>query len=138
MTVELGKATPPTRCRHMTSDAHIISWRVNGLTVRQFSDIRTDFVNENGSIVYTLTIPAQPQYNGTVVECVAIFFDGSPTEVSPPATIFFTPTISLPEATYFEMTPTNTPPGITENPTSAPPGIMEDPINTSLAFLWGT
>ena len=89
--VELGTATPPFRCRHTSSDA-IISWLVNDILSGQFSDIRSGSVNENGTIVYTLTIPAEPQYNGTVVECVAVFFDGSPTEVSPAATIFFTPT----------------------------------------------
>ena len=87
---------------------------MNGSSVGRFPDIRPGFVNENGTIVHTLTIPAEPQYNGTVVECVAYFLDGSPTEVSPPATIFFTPRDSLPENTHFEITPTNTPPGITE------------------------
>ena len=100
MTVELGTATPPCRCRHMTSDAHI-SWRVNGSPSGRFPDIRPGSVNEDGTIVDTLTIPAEPQYNGTVVECVAVFFDGSPTEVSPPATILFIPTSSVP----FEVLP---------------------------------
>ena len=88
---ELGIAIPPSRCRHMTSDAHI-SWRVNGSPVAQFPDIRSGSVNESGIIVYTLTIPAELQYNGTVVECVAVLFDGSLPEVSPAATILlFTP-----------------------------------------------
>ena len=112
VTVELGTATPPCRCRHMTSDAHI-SWRVNGSPSGRFPDIRPGSVNEDGTIVDTLTIPAEPQYNGTVVECVAVFFDGSPNEVSPPATILFTTTDSLPGTTHFEINPTNTPPGIT-------------------------
>jgi hypothetical protein len=86
---------------------------VNGSSVGQFPDIRPGFVNESGNIVYTLTIPAEPQYNGTVVECVAVFLDGSPIEVTPAATIFFTPTDSLPGTTHFEVTPTNTPKGIT-------------------------
>ena len=59
ITVELGTATPPIRCRHMTSDAHI-SWRVNDSSVGRFSDIRSGSVNENGIIVYTLIIPAEP------------------------------------------------------------------------------
>ena len=123
MTVELGTATPPCRCRHMSLDAHI-SWSVNGLSSGQFRNIRSGSINENGIIVYTLTIPAEPQYNGTVVECVAFFFTGSLPEVSPPATIFFTPTVSLPNTTQFQMTPTNTPPGITETPTNTPPGFI--------------
>ena len=112
MIVELGTETPPSRCRHTSSDA-FITWRVNGSPFAQFPDIRYDFTNEDGNIVYTPTIPAELQYNGTVVECVAFFLDGSPTEVSPAATIFFTPTDSLPGTTHFEITPTNTPPDIT-------------------------
>ena len=53
--------------------------------------------------VYTPTIPAEPQYNGTVVECVVVFFDGSPSEVTPAATLLlFTPT-DLPPDTGFEI-----------------------------------
>ena len=32
----------------------------------------------------TLTILALPEYNGTVVECVAFFIDGSPPTFTPP------------------------------------------------------
>ena len=113
VTVELRTATPPFRCHHTSSDADII-WRVNGSSVRRFPDIRSGSVNEDGNTVYTLTIPAEPQYNGTAVECLAILFNGS-RETTPAATILllFTPTVSLPaETTHFEMTPTNTPPGI--------------------------
>ena len=95
MIVELGTATPPFRCRHTSSDASI-NWRVNGSSVGRFPDIISGSLNEDGNRVDTLTIPAEPQYNGTVVECVAVFFDGSPTEVSPAATISFTPIDSLP------------------------------------------
>ena len=106
VTVELGTATPPVRCRHTSSGA-FISWRVNGLAVGQFPDIRSGSVNESGNIVRTLTIPAEPQYNGTVVECVAFFVDGSPIEVTPAAILLFTrsPTDSLPDTTCFEITP---------------------------------
>ena len=66
---------------------HIITWRVNGSPLGQFPDIRSGSIDENGSRVDTLTIPAEPQYNGTEVECLAVFLDGSPTEVTPIATI---------------------------------------------------
>ena len=93
MTVELGAATPPYRCRHTSSEVLII-WTVNGSPSSDFPDIRSGSVNENNKMVHTLTVPAEPQYNGTVVECLAIFRDGSPTEVTPAATIIFlsTPT----------------------------------------------
>ena len=99
----MGTATPPFRCRHISSDADII-WLVNGLPVGRLPDIRSGSINEDGNRVYTLTIPAELQYNGTVVECVAFFLDGSPTEVSPAATIlFFIPRDSL--SAPFEITP---------------------------------
>ena len=102
--VELGTVTPSCRCRHMILDAHI-SWSVNGSPSGWFPDITSGFVNESGIIVYTLTIPAEPQYNGTEVVCVAVFFDGSPTETTPAAIILlFTPTDSLPSAP-FEVSP---------------------------------
>ena len=91
--VKLGTTPPPLRCCHTSSQA-IITWIVNGSPVRQFPDIRSGFVNESGNIVNTLTIPAELQYNGTVVECLAVFIDGSPTERAPAATILFTPTNS--------------------------------------------
>ena len=96
MIVELGMATPPCRCRH-TSSVVLITWRVNGSSVGQFPDIRLGSVNESGNIVYTLTIPSEPQYNGTEVVCLAVSFDGlTPTEVTPAATILFTPTNNSP------------------------------------------
>ena len=80
----------------MSSEAGI-TWRVNGslITNGQFPDIRSGSINENDTKVYTLTIPAELQYNGTEVVCVAVFYDGlTPAEVTPAATILFTPTNS--------------------------------------------
>ena len=34
-----------------------------------------------------MTITARPEYNGTEVVCVALFFDGSPDEQTEPATL---------------------------------------------------
>ena len=39
--------------------------------------------DDNDNLVNTLTIIARPEYNGTEVECVAVFSGGSPTEVTP-------------------------------------------------------
>ena len=93
VTVELGTPPPPLRCHHTSLEA-LITWRVNGSLVGQFSDIRSGSINENGNIVYTLTIPAELQYNGTEVVCLAVFLDGSPTERTPAATILLFTTIS--------------------------------------------
>ena len=40
--------------------------------------------DDNGSLVDTLTITARPEYNGTVVVCVARFDDGTPDEQTDP------------------------------------------------------
>ena len=93
VTVELGTPPPPLRCRHTSSEA-IITWSVNGSPLGLFPHIRDGSIIENGSRVDTLTIPAELQYNGTVVECLALFLDGSPTERTPIATILFTTTNS--------------------------------------------
>ena len=93
VTVELGTPPPPCRCRHILLDA-IITWSVNGSPLGLFPNITSGSIIENGSRVDTLTIPAEPQYNGAVVECLAVFTDGSPTERTPAATILFTPTNS--------------------------------------------
>ena len=80
------------RCLHTSPEA-IISWLVNGssLTSGLFPDIKTDSVVENGTIVYTLTIPARSEYNRAEVECVAFFLDGSPTETTLPAILTIDP-----------------------------------------------
>ena len=72
------------RCRHQLIEA-IVGWRVNGSQPTQFPDITKDSINENGSTLYTVTIPASSMYNGTEVVCVAAFIDGSPPEFTPPA-----------------------------------------------------
>ena len=73
------------RCRHQRVDA-VISWQINGSSSRLNHDVVDSFIRQsNGTIVDTLTIPAIPEYNGTEVVCVATFFDGSPSEVTPPA-----------------------------------------------------
>ncbi len=75
-------------CQHATASS--ILWRVNGSFVTRNSpiDITPGIVrNENGTMMDTLTIIAQEQYNGTVVVCVAQFDDGRPNEESIPATL---------------------------------------------------
>ena len=82
----LPQAAAVFRCRH-TSVETFIFWRVNGSAVGLLPDITTGSISENGAVVYTLTIPARSEYNGTEVVCVAAFLDGSPTESTPPATL---------------------------------------------------
>ena len=76
------------RCRHQSPEA-IIGWLVNGSSVGQFPDITIGSVTEDGTKVYTLTIPARSEYNKTTVVCVALFVNGSPPESTPPTTLMF-------------------------------------------------
>ena len=66
------------RCQH--SEADFIGWRVNNVSVRN-SPLPGVSQSQAGT---ALTILALPEYNGTVVECVALFLDGSQPEYSPP------------------------------------------------------
>ena len=74
------------RCQHQSLEA-IIDWRVNGLPRRRFPNITISAISENGIIVDLMVIPARVEYNGTEVECVAIFMNGSQPKVTPPATL---------------------------------------------------
>ena len=76
------------RCRHSTADT--IGWIVNGSSVGQNPSpdiIPSTITDDDGTLVHTLTIIARPEYNGTEVECVAVFFDGSPKEDTPSVTL---------------------------------------------------
>ena len=69
------------RCQH--SNADFIGWRVNDTSVER-SSLTGISQDRHG----TLTILALPEYNGIAVECVALYFDGSMPELSPPAYLF--------------------------------------------------
>ena len=78
MLLKLGREDKAVfRCRHLSSEA-IIGWRVNGSPPGhgQFSIVTPSSVSENSNLVYTLTIPARIEYNGTEVVCLAISLDG--------------------------------------------------------------
>ena len=64
----------------------IFSWMVNGLLFTDFPGAEEVLVNENGTRVSTLTIPAIQENNGTVVVCLAGSFGGSIKE-TPPVTL---------------------------------------------------
>lgn len=78
------------RCHHQRLDA-VIGWQMNGLPHDYFADVVDGSVREsNGTLVYTLTIPARIEYNETEVVCKALFPDGSPPESAPPAILIIT------------------------------------------------
>ena len=68
-------------CQHR--GALSIGWLVNGVPENRLNDsgmfIKSgNYRDEDNSLVYTLTILARPEYNETVVECVATFLDSLP------------------------------------------------------------
>lgn len=75
------------RCHHQSADT--IRWRVDHalITANPSPDITPTIVREGDHIVHTLTIVARPEYNGTVVECVAMFDDHTPDEQTAPAVL---------------------------------------------------
>ena len=76
------------RCRHERQDA-LYNWLINGTPSSRYSDVSAGSISESdGTFVYTLTIPTIPVYNGTEVVCVATFFDGPPSERTPPVMLF--------------------------------------------------
>ena len=75
------------RCQHR--GALSIGWLVDGIPENRLNNsgmfiTSGNYRDENNSLVYTLTIFARPEYNGTTVVCVATFLD-SPLQRSSPA-----------------------------------------------------
>ena len=80
------------KCQHPS--AFTITWRINGSSVgaNPPPDITIGNIrDEDHNLVYTLTVIALFQYNNTVVECVAVFFNDTTQtythETTPPVTL---------------------------------------------------
>ena len=75
------------RCQHSTADS--IDWRINGTSLGSFHpvNISTKGVTTNSGLFHALNIIAVPAYNETLVECVAIFFDGLAPMMTPSAVL---------------------------------------------------
>ena len=89
MLLKLGREDEAVfRCRHLSSEA-IIGWRVNGSPPGhgKYSYITPKPITENGTLVYTLPIPARIEYNETEVVCVAVFLIDRQAELTPPVTL---------------------------------------------------
>lgn len=73
MTVNAGSEDGAVfRCRHMMSGS--IIWEINGLDLPPGPTVQA--IDENGTRVSTLTVPATLDYNGTQVVCVAFTSNG--------------------------------------------------------------
>ena len=74
-------------CQHST--AHSIGWRLNRIPLLDTSLVGVEARSTAlpGGVLNTLTIEALPEYNLTIIECVAVFFDDSPSEATGGATL---------------------------------------------------
>ena len=75
------------RCKHPA--ARFIDWLVNGSSIAQSppADITPGTsTDDNGNLLNTLTIIGRLEYNGTEVQCEAVFHDGN-SEFSPNVTL---------------------------------------------------
>ena len=81
--VEEGMAT--FYCQHTTCDE--VGWRVNGTSLNRISSPhivqRGDQFDENRVRLYSLSFDTLLEFNNYTVECVAIFYDGSPPQKTP-------------------------------------------------------
>ena len=88
LTVAVEQGIASFQCQHSLAD--VIGWRVNGkpLNVVNLGNISSSTVT-----VYTvdgatmLSIGTHLEYNGTIIDCVAIFFNGSPPQFSVPVAL---------------------------------------------------
>ena len=71
-------------CQHRCSDD--IAWAVNGTTRHSLPFTKTPL--SSGGLNSTLSIETRLDFNGTTIQCVVIFFQGSsPLMFSEPATL---------------------------------------------------
>ena len=85
LTVAVEQGTATFRCQHSLAVA--VVWRLNRmpLNTANFQNISTNSTSEfNGVTTHTLSIGTLLEYNGTTIECVATFFDGSLPQVTTP------------------------------------------------------
>ena len=81
MAVEQEVAT--FNCQHLSSDG--IAWLVNETSVNLINS--PDITTSSSGTMHSLSIGTLLEYNGTTVQCVASFFDGSPPLLTPSVTL---------------------------------------------------
>ena len=90
LTVAVEQGTATFQCRHLL--AGLISWRVNGIllnTAATFSNVSAvSFPGVDGVSTHILSIGTLLVYNGTTIECVAAFIDGSSPQYTTPVPLF--------------------------------------------------
>ena len=76
-------------CRHPRTN--IIGWFINNASLSSYTT--SDFISRANDPDHTLEITSHLLYNGSTIECSAIFFDGRPGQTSPPAKLFIQGTL---------------------------------------------
>ena len=77
------------QCQH--SNADTITWRINGtrlsdnhpLNIVTHTEMRSSNNHSSVTVVHILTIQGAQVYNETTIQCEAVFFDTSPSDLSP-------------------------------------------------------
>ena len=90
LTVAVEQRIATFYCQHLRCDS--ISWRVNGIAENKINlpniSIQSDEIQQiGGGKIYSLSIGTLLEFNQTTVECVAVFFDGTPSQVTPHVTL---------------------------------------------------
>ena len=85
MAVEQGTAT--FQCQHPL--AVVIGWRVNGisLSIAALPNVSVTSVETPSGVTTILSIRTLLDNNGTTVECIALFIDGSSPQFTPPVAL---------------------------------------------------
>ena len=88
LTVAVEQGTATFYCKHLTCDN--IGWRVNGVPVNRINSPNisiNDIQESGGGRINTLSIGTLLEFNQTAVECVAVFFHGTPSPLTPAVTL---------------------------------------------------
>ena len=86
MAVEQGTAT--FQCQHPLAVS--IGWRVNGtllIMAAALLNVSTTSVGTPNGVTTILSIGTLLDYNGTIVECIAVFIDGSLPQFTAPVVL---------------------------------------------------
>ena len=84
LTVAVEQRTATFQCQHPQAVA--IGWKVNGipLNVATLQNVSDASVGILSGVARILSIRTLLVYNGTIVECIATFVNGSPPQFTPP------------------------------------------------------
>ena len=66
-------------CQHSSADA--VGFRLNDERITNLTNIGINSMQlDDGGVLHVLSIVANPKYNLSDINCVALFFDGSPVQ----------------------------------------------------------